>query len=384
LAWHGKIEGAPGTGPLTRGSVARAKLKGRLPGYVAAGLLALTTTLWTFWGVGEMYYEGWWGAWHNRLPYLGASAICMALLLIALTWPRLGGWILVAGGGGFTAWRWTKQAQLGELTPAWMVSWFPISGLIVVTGLFFLWEGRYRWQCRAGGWTPPRRWLRRNLRTLVTCAPPLLTAILVSAYFFPFLRARFDDGDRSIQRIEGNGVSLVWAPQGPGWNWHPLAGRGRYPSWDDLARYGLPPAGIHEEPKRVGEGAPATAGDMETTGLCGYLNKDGTILMPEAQGIWRLPTADEVVRTLVGSGGNAGCTWDGVSYSADCQRQPNKDTPLWAADASPVYYWTADDHEGGGAWCVPYTGGLRYGGSIHTQPKNWGNSRHGFRCVRDP
>jgi hypothetical protein len=123
---------------------------------------------------------------------------------------------------------------------------------------------------------------------------------------------------------------------------------------------------------------------MERTGLCSYLNKDGTMLMPEWQGIWRLPTADEVVRTLVGNGGNAGCTWDGVSYSADCQRQPNKDTPLWAVDESPIYYWTADDYGGGAAWCVPYTGGLRYGGSIHTQPKDWGNSRHGFRCVRDP
>jgi hypothetical protein len=123
---------------------------------------------------------------------------------------------------------------------------------------------------------------------------------------------------------------------------------------------------------------------MKTTGLCRYLAGDGTTLMREPQGIWRLPTVDEVVRCLVGSGGNAGCTWDGVSNSANCDRQPNKDAPLWAADESPIYYWTVDDHGRTAAWCVPYTGGLRYGGSIHQQPKDWGNSRHGYRCVRDP
>jgi hypothetical protein len=123
---------------------------------------------------------------------------------------------------------------------------------------------------------------------------------------------------------------------------------------------------------------------METTGLCRYLSTDGTTLMLEPQDIWRLPTAGEVVRSLVGRGENAGCTWDGMSSSANCDRQPSKDTPLWAADESPIYYWTAGDHDGRAVWCVPYTGGLRYGGSIHTQPKDWGNSRHGYRCVRDP
>jgi len=52
----------------------------RLTGWLATALLALATTLWTFWGVGEMYYEGWWGAWTNRLPYLLISA--------GVTWDR--------------------------------------------------------------------------------------------------------------------------------------------------------------------------------------------------------------------------------------------------------------------------------------------------------
>ena len=57
--------------------------KHQLPGYLAIVLLAVATTLWTFWGVGEMYYEGWWGAWTNRLPYLVPVAICWAFALLA-------------------------------------------------------------------------------------------------------------------------------------------------------------------------------------------------------------------------------------------------------------------------------------------------------------
>jgi hypothetical protein len=33
----------------------------RHPDRVANGMLTLLATLWAYWGVGEMYYEGWWG-----------------------------------------------------------------------------------------------------------------------------------------------------------------------------------------------------------------------------------------------------------------------------------------------------------------------------------
>jgi hypothetical protein len=359
----------------------RSQFLRKLPGYVGTGLLVVTTTLWTFWGVGEMYYEGWWGAWHNRLPYLGPPALCLALTWIALTWPRIGGGLILLIGGTFTAWRWARQAQLGGLTLRWMLGWFPISGLLVVVGVLFVLEGRYRQQRRAEGRRPPVGWLGRNLRYVIAFAPPLLTALSVTAFFAPLLLARFDDGDRGARLIRGNGVTLVWAPKGPGWNWHPLAGRGRRPSWDDIALYGVPPVGIHEA-RKIGYDEHATQVDMQTNGLCRYLSADGTTLMPEPQGVWRMPTADEVVRSLVRRGENAGCTWDGASTSADCPRQPNKDAPLWAADESPIYYWAAGEYDAQEAWYVPYTGGGLYGGVIGHQPKSWGNARHGYRCVR--
>jgi hypothetical protein len=74
----------------------------------------------------------------------------------------------------------------------------------------------------------------------------------------------------------------------------------------------------------------------------------------------------------------------GVSLKAQCDRQPNKDTPWWAPDQAPIYYRTADEYDVGSAWHVPYTGGLRYGGTISYQPRDWDNSRHGLCCVREP
>lgn len=365
------------------------EFKHRLPGYIATGLVILTTSFWTFWGAGEMYYEGWWGAWYNRLPYLVPAAVCLAFTLMALTWPRFGGWLIILMGGAFTAWRWWRQVYLGGLTLSWMLGWFPISGLLVVTGVLFIFEGGYRRQRGVQGWAPPESWLRRNRRYIVALTPPLLVFISVTALFAPLLLTRVDDGGRGMRLIKGNGVTLAWAPAGPGWSEgigpSRVAGRllpGANLSWNDIALYGVPPVGFGD---KVGyEERDATAEDMEVTGLCRYLSEDGTTLMTDPQNIWRMPTTDEIVRALVRGGENAGCTWDGESANADCRKQPNKDTPLWAPDESPIYYWSADEYDEESAWYVPYTGGGRYGGMIGYQSKNWGNPRHGYRCVHEP
>jgi hypothetical protein len=169
--------------------------------------------------------------------------------------------------------------------------------------------------------------------------------------------------------IEGNGVALVWAPSGPGWYEH-------YYSWNDIAFYGVSPVGFGEKPGY--EDRDATLEDMNTTGLCCYLSEDGLTIMNEPQYIWRMPTVDEIVRSLVRHGENAGCTWDGKSERANCQVLPDKETPLWAPDWSPIYYWAADEYDEHKAYYVSYNGRLNY------QPKSWGNQRHGYRFVRDP
>jgi hypothetical protein len=197
----------------------RSEFKCRLPGYIATGLVILTTTLWTFWGVAEMYYEGWGLPFPEPMRYLTLGAVCLALTLVALTWPRFGGWLIILIGGTFTAWWWVLAAGRGWLNLQWILSTFPVSGLLILTGVLFLFEGRYRQRLRAEGWTPHPKWLRRYLRYVLAVGLPLLVTVAVSVYFAPILLTRVDDGDRGARLIEGNNVTLVWAPEGPGWNW---------------------------------------------------------------------------------------------------------------------------------------------------------------------
>jgi hypothetical protein len=148
-----------------------------------------------------------------------------------------------------------------------------------------------------------------------------------------------------------------------------------------LAWYGLLPVGLEEKPDT--EGQSATQADMETTGLCRYLAEDGVTLMDEPQNIWRMPTTDEMVRSLVKRGENAGCAFEGFDPQgedgrATCRVRPDKETPLWSGGQSAIYYWTADEHDDREAWYVSYNGWVRH------QPKSWGNPRHGHRCVREP
>ena len=353
----------------------------KLPGHIATGLAILVTCFWTYWGTGEMYYEGWGLSFPTPLRYLLVAAFFLAFALVALTWPGVGGWLLILAGGAFTVWWSNLAAARGWLSQQWVLSTlFPLGGLLVVVGALFILERRYRRQRRLEGWTPPTSWPRRNLRYILAVGFPLLTVIAVSIHFAPLILTRVDDGGRGARLIQGNGVTLTWAPQGPGWNWRQESGG--YPSWDQIALYGVPPVGLAEKPGY--QDRHATADDMQNACLCRYLSEDGKRLLPEPPNIWRMPTTQEIVRSLVRGGENARCTWDGDAGTADCAMQPNKDTPLWAADQEPIYYWSADEHDAESAWYVPYTGGGRYGGAIGYQPKSWANPRHGYRCVREP
>ncbi len=205
----------------------RRKVKRGLPGYIATTLMILVTALWSIWSIGEMYWEGWWGPVQIRLLYLIPGAACLALTLAALTWPRLGGWLVIVIGGLFTIW-WS------ELELRRLIVLFPVSGVLVIIGVLFLLEARHRRLRRAEGWLPPRHWLLRNACYVLAVTPSFLILVGFCIYWLPVVMGRIDDGDRGARLIVGNQVSLIWAPEGPGWNWkQPWGG---YASWNSLFR----------------------------------------------------------------------------------------------------------------------------------------------------
>ena len=339
----------------------------RLPGRIAAGLMIALTTFWTYWGVAEMYHEGWWGAWTNRLPYLVPTAVCLVPTLLALAWPLVGGSILVL---------------LGVASALFFGRGVAVLGLVMATiGGLFVTDGILRRRMTGGDEeAPPGPWWRRHLKILLAVGLPLVVLVVVSVATLPRVLARVDDGDRGQRLIEGHGVTLVWAPEGPGWNWkQPWGG---YPSWHSVALYGVAPVGLGDKPGYGRQGEDyvyATAEDMAATNLCRYLSADGTTLMDEPQDVWRMPTADEVVRSLVRHGENAGCTWEGEERTqAVCAVLPDKESPLWATDRSPIYYWVADSQdEDLGVY-------VSYNGWVNATIKSGGNPRHSYRCVREP
>lgn len=346
----------------------------RLPGLVASILMILITTLWAFWGISEMYHEGWWGAWYNRLPYLAPLALTLLPTLVAFRWPLAGG-LLISGVGIFSL------AMFGGGVAV-------IALAILLVGLAFLLDGVIRrkspppepspalplWRqvLREGHW---RYWLALGL--------PLVVLFSVSVYMLPLVLSRQDDGYRGAVLIEGNGVSLVWAPEGPGWNWR--QDWGGYPSWQAVALYGLPLVGLGDKPgygRGAGPGGEdmfASAADMQTYNLCRYLSEDGLALMDTPQDIWRMPTAEELLRSLVRHGENAGCRWDGLALQqAECSVQPDKESPLWATDQPAIYYWAAESYDDELGIFVSFNGW------INAAYKTGGNPRHSYRCVRAP
>lgn len=343
-------------------------LRSRIPGAVATAMLAVFVGFWTFWSFAELYYEGWDMPFPQPLVYLIPCAIALALGAATLTWPRVMGVAIIVLSLAFYGWAIAMNLQRWGFSWGMLLGWLGIASLTVLGGVLFVIDGRIcarrQPDPRVASASTRRRWL-------VVVGAPLLLAAVMSAVELTRILRRLDDGDRGARRIDGDGVHLLWAPAGPGWNW-PQAWGG-YPSWDSLALYGVPPVGL----KQAAEGHHASADDMARTGLCGYLDAEGLSLTTAPLHLWRMPTVDEFVRSLTRHGESAGCTWSGAIGRMACRVPPDKETPLWAPEQPPIYMWTSE-HSGADAWYVNYQGFVAH------QPKNFGNPRHGYRCVREP
>jgi hypothetical protein len=319
-----------------------------LPGHLACALATAVGTIAAVTAVYSYFYEGWGQGVAAAAGYLAPPVLVVALSAAAMRWPRVGGLVCLAGGclaGGWWLWR---QAAANGVSPIVIQSAVVFFGPILLMGGVFLLDARHRRLLAADGAGAPAPWWRRHYKVALVVGVPILAVVLGPARQLPEMLARYDDGLRGARTIAGNGVTLTWAPEGPGWNQR--GPDGGYLSWEAIAQYG-------------GTGA----------GLCGHLSDDGTALLPVPPRAWRLPTADEVVRSLTRGGTHAGCTWDGRPGHARCARPPDKETPLWAPDQAPIYYLTSDEAGAQHVLGVNYTGGI----TPHRR-----TSGAGYRCVK--
>jgi hypothetical protein len=145
-----------------------------------------------------------------------------------------------------------------------------------------------------------------------------------------------------MRTVQGNGLSLAWAPRGPGWP-------DQRTSWDEAQR------------------------------ICKYLSEDGTVIMEEEQNIWRLPTVDEAVCSMMLHGQNAGGMWDPIKGKAVYERTPDKESPLWDVHSKVIYYWTSETsvQDERKAYIIVYHGG------IYEKMKSGGQDYLSFRAVKE-
>lgn len=291
----------------------------QIAGWVAVGISTAITSFWAFWGIVENFHEGWYHA--SLLPnlglmfaqYLSPMILFMGIALVSVFWPRIGAGLHVVA------------AVLAALFFHVLTNTVVLLLLLPFIGLGALyWFGRPQ----------PRRyaiWLLVGL--------PLL--ILVAAGVGPVIRvaSRVDDGDLSARQVEGNGVTLVWAPDGPGW---PHTGMDWY----------------------------------EAQQTCRRLTDDGLTLAPQPQNVWRLPAVEEAVRSMARHGQNSGGQWDATTGQAAYTLRPDKESPLWNVHSQVIYWWTATEIDGEHAYMIVYDG------RVWTRNKDLSLGYLGFRCVK--
>lgn len=294
-----------------------------ITGWAGAAVTMLFSGFWAYWGAAENFHEGWYYRSFIKnlllfsVQYLSVPAVFIVPAFFSLTWKTAGLFLHLAAGVFFAFFFSGAKFRTAGLLLA-----LPA----VIPGFLYYF-----------GKPEPKIWAY----ILVSGVP----ALIITAVSVPNLlkiSRRTGVNDDGAQTVSGNGVTLTWAPKGPG-----RPGRGT--TWEEAVR------------------------------ICRYLSADGLSLGRDELNIWRLPSADEAVRSMALHGENAGGVWDALRNKAVYKRTPDKEPPLWDMYSPVIYYWTADTDERDGrkARVIVYHGG------VYPKIKTSRQNSLSFRAVRD-
>lgn len=268
--------------------------------WTAVILSVLFSSLWAFWGIIENFHEGWYYVrfWDNVammfVQYLFAPILISTLGIVSVQWPKWGAMLHVIAAG-------FVYSRFGNLSAG---MWLLVLPILVLAGLYFF-----------------GRMLNKKPTFYLLAGLPLVLIITLGSWHGYRVFHRHHDGITSGRFIEGNGVKLYWAPEGPGW----------------------PDTGTNWE---------------EAMAICAHLRLDGLSLSDTALNLWRLPTVEEAVRSQVYHGIQAGGTWDDRQKKASYTHQPDKESPLWDGYKKTIYWWTATEIDSTRAYMIVYNGGV--------------------------
>jgi hypothetical protein len=292
-------------------------------GWIGVSITVVLSSFWAYWGAFENFHEGWYADsfWKNMtlffFQYLLFAIIFIVLALIILKWRKIG-LALHLLTGAFCAWFFSGA----NFSVLWLLMIIPFAAL----GLIYYF-----------GKPEPLKWAYRFIIFV-----PLLIVLAISIPQGIKVSNRIDDGDLSMRIVNGNGVSLAWAPRGPGW----------------------PDEGVTWEEAQL---------------ICRHLSEDGLSVMDTEQNVWRLPTVDEAVRSMMLHGENAGGVWYAQDEKVVYEKTPDKESPLWDVNSKIIYYWTAETsiQDMNRAYIIVYNGG------VYDRTKTASYGYLSFRAVRD-
>jgi len=287
--------------------------------WTAICISGIFANLWAYWGINENFHEGWYFIkfWDNVMLMFGQYLLMplgfMLLAFISIRWHKVGAvcHLLVAGGAFYL---------FGKMNAGFFLVTIPLIGLAVL-----YWFGSIQ---------------RRKFAYILIIGLPLIQMVGIGTFQAVRIDNRYNDGNFGERLITGNGVELIWAPQGPGW---PDKGT----SWD------------------------------EATKICAHLNDDGITLSDMELNIWRLPTINEAVRSMIYHGYNAGGVWDSITGKAIYSNQPDKESPLWNIHMKTIYWWTSTQVNDKDSYIIVYNGG------VWLRKKSLNAAYINFRAVRD-
>jgi len=289
-------------------------------GWTAVAFSTGLACFWAFWGIIENFHEGWYGEsalWNLGLmfvQYRSPMLLFVAVGLVSIRWKWVGGVIHLAAA----------LAALGFFRPRYLAVTVLIATPLLLIGLLYV-----------AGLVRPRR-----VAAAIVLGLPLLVVIAFGVEPAIRVPGRMDDSNRGLRLVEGNGLRLEWAPQGPGW----------------------PDEGVTW---------------MEAKRRCRYLSADGSTLADTPQDVWRLPTVEEAVKSMARHGQNCGGVWDEGLGKASYLITPDKESPLWNTRSKVIYWWTATEVDEERAYMIVYDG------KVWPRQKRFAPAYFSFRAVRD-
>lgn len=273
-------------------------------GWAGVFITIVFSSIWAYWGAFENFHEGWYShsIWENLFmlifQYMLFALVFVILALIILKWKKMGLTVHILTGV-FCIWFFSgaSLSVLGLL----IVIPFAVLGLIYYFGEPY-----------------PLKWAYRLIIFV-----PLIITLVISIPQGIKISNRINDGNFGMRIVEGNNVTLAWAPRGLGW----------------------PDRGVSWE---------------EAQDICRHLSEDGLKIMETEQNIWRLPSVEEAVSSMMFHGENSGGVWYADIEKAVYNKTPDKESPLWDVHSKVIYYWTADTsiQDEKQAYIIVYDGGV--------------------------